>query len=293
MTKFLLPIGFICFLICSCEYSGENNENVKSEDFASDSITEPAFTYLSNNEVEKLINSNQNQFLSAFWPGMTETQCLEVLRYLVDKEKCVAQFSNDQDIYEDIPSKEIKSIKLISKETGFASTTDYKFLYRLRAENKLLVFEMEFNFSSTDSLLGITLLDADLGNMENLNLNDFEYFVDLYSSKYGKPVDKTFKDISPIETIFKTKDYRRYRYLKNGISIELEYMSAYIEDNELESKTNQIHIIYQEYDVTNHYTTYEENRQADIKWKEDQKKKRAKEEKERLKKEKKESLESI
>jgi hypothetical protein len=151
---------------------------------------------------------------------------------------------------------------------------------------------MAFNFGTTDSLWGITLGYADHGNMENLNLHDFEYFIDLYISKYGKPVDKDFKDV-PNFLGFKTKDYRRYRFLKNGISVELEYKSLYSEEIETESKLNQIHIYYKEYNVDDKYITYEENHQANKKLLEDLNKMQEKEEKDRLKKEKEESQGSI
>lgn len=103
--------------------------------------------------------------------------------------------------------------------------------------------------------------------MDNLNLNDFNYFIDLFSSKFGKPIDKTF--ISPFEEFSKSgKDYRRFRFLKNGISVEIEYDSAH--SDEIGDHPNQISIYYTEY-TSEKYTTYAENRKSHMKFKQEQK----------------------
>lgn len=294
IVKYTFQFTFIVLIVFSCKNSvnDKNEEESGHKKKVSDSIPQLSYSYLSDKEVKKLIDSKSNQFLSAFWPGMTEKQCLEVLRYLIDKHKCLAQIHKDKGEDQYLQSREINSIKLISEAGGYESLTNYELLYRLRTEDQLLDFDLELAFGNHDSLIGINLSYVDVESINKINLDDFNYFIKLYSSKYGKPIDKTFEENLPFDFDFETKDYRRYRFLKNGVSIEIEYKSIYSDVDENGSKVNQIYIYYSEY-LGHEYTTYEENRKFTIKWKEKQKKLLQEQQLKQKKKEEENSLDNI
>jgi hypothetical protein len=288
MSKSVFQI-FILLAFLSCTNKGADTERIKIKAGISDSLNQIKYSYLSDKEVEKLIDSKSNQFLSAFWPGMTELQCLEVLRYLIDKEKCsVTKYNYQKDEYIEIPSKSIKSIKLIDNSEDDVSNNKNIFInYKIKSIGKKLFFEMDFDFDLNDSLVRLNLIDFD--KQHNINLTDFNYFVELYSAKYSKPVDKTFKSSFGDPRLI-SKNYRRYRFLKNGVSVEIEYDSEY--NDEFGKHPSQLVIYYSEH-KSEKFITYEENRLNDIKLKEEQKRIEKKQELQKLKKQKEKSLNEI
>lgn len=288
MSKSVFQI-FIFLAFLSCTNKGANNERIKIKEGISDSLNKIKYSYLTDKEVEKLIDSKSNQFLSAFWPGMTELQCLEVLRYLIDKEKCsVTKYNYLEDDYKEIPSKSIKSIKLIcNREDDISNNKNVFINYKIKSIGKKLFFEMDFDFDLNNSLVRLNLIDFD--QQHNINLTDFNYFVELYSSKYGKPIDKTFKgSFGGLD--LNSKNYRRYRFLKNGVSVEIEYDSVH--NDEFGKHPSQLVIYYSEH-KSEKLITYEENRLNHIKLKEEQKRIEKKQELQKLKKQKEKSLNEI
>jgi hypothetical protein len=266
-----------CFLyiLSSCTSSInpiEKTAGIKpnsSED--KDSIQQ--YTYLPNEEIESLLKKQEYKFLNYFWYGMSENECLEVLRYLVDQGKVDAFLRKGND-EEKIFSNNVKRLKVKKQTVGYSYPDESsRIMYLLQGEENSIIFELKFDFGHQGDSLGSLSLTATTNYNEpkEISLRNYNYLVDVFTSKYGKIVDKTNQQWELItETIGKPDVYKRCRFLKYGISVELEYNSGKNLNN---GNINPQLTLYYQLHLDNKFSTYGSYKDNYRNWKEEQKRK--------------------
>lgn len=258
MRLYLLP--YFVFLLFACDQpnGGDKISNKNpGGDEKMDTIIK--YTYKSNSEIEELIEKQSHRFLSYFWYGMSENQTLEVLRYLID-QGTVDAFLRKGDVENSLISKNIKSVKVKNQKVGYSFLTDSpRVMYDIQGKESTIKFEVGFDFGlEYDSLRSLSLIAAPWSNTNgNISLENYNYLVDFFSEKYGKIVDKTSQPwaITP-ELLGEPVEYRRCRFLKNGVSVELEYSSRNSTDGSL---LQQLAIYYMLY-LDDKFSTYDSER---------------------------------
>lgn len=271
---------FLIFLLSEC--SSSNDKRNKNNDIQSNSVkkadTVIQYNYLSNSEIQVLIDKQSNKFLSNFWYGMSEIECLEVLRYLMDLGK-VEAFLRKGNNEEPIISSYIKGIKVKNHNVGYASESS-RIMYLIQGKESPIIFEINFDFGmKSDSLISLSLSATPRHNSNQIiSLENYNYFTDIFSKKYGKIIDRTNQQFALLTKTFGKPDvYKRCRFLKNGISIELEYSSGNNSGNV--DIIPHLYISYQ-LNLDNKFSTYESTRKM---YQEFEKKNIMKEEQEREK----------
>ena len=78
-----IKLIFCClYLVSSCNSSNDPVE--KTADIKPNSSEEKdsikQYSYMSNEDIEALLEKKEYKFLNYFWYGMSENECLEVLR---------------------------------------------------------------------------------------------------------------------------------------------------------------------------------------------------------------------
>jgi hypothetical protein len=260
MRLYFLP--YFLFLLFACDQP-TGSDDISKENSGSDEKTDTIieYTYKSNSEVEELIEKQSHRFLSYFWYGMSENQCLEVLRYLMD-QGTVDAFLLKGDEKDPLEPREIKSCKVKNQTVGYSFPTDSpRIIYHIQMKESTLNFEVNFNFGlKDDSLLSLSMTTLSWHNtIADISLKNYNYLVEIFSEKYGKIVDHTsqelagFADLNPSS---KLVEYRRCRFLKDGISVELEYTSKKPEYE----NSYQIFTIYYSLHLDKKFSTYDDDR---------------------------------
>jgi hypothetical protein len=211
--------------LSGCTYEQDKIDD--HHDGSPEKVTTKKAVYLSDLEVEKWMNSHSPQFLFFFWEGMQKSQCIEVLRYMFDKGDCQI-FRQDGSKIETIDRNLIKELTLDSNGDCYLNGIEYKLTYSLVSTNKVLPFELELGFNGpADCLNQVSLRLVDWNGKLNLNLDDFNYLLELYTSKYGKPKDKTDHEYFLNDFFTVGKDFRKIKFLKDKLEIELSFDSKH------------------------------------------------------------------
>jgi hypothetical protein len=148
-------------------------------------------------------------------------------------------------------------------------------MYSIQGKKSSIKFELKFDFGlEHDSLRSLTLSATPIYNSsENIVLTNYNYLMDIFSLKYGRIVDKTTQEWELLSKhMGKTDEYKRCRYLKNGVSVELEYSCG---KNSSDGNLLPHLTIYYQLHLDEKFSTYESSRKSYEKFeKENDRKKR-------------------
>jgi hypothetical protein len=227
---------------------------------------------MSNEDIEALLDKKEYKFLNYFWYGMSENECLEVLRYLMDQGKVDAFLRKGND-EERIFSNNVKRLKVKNQTVGYSYPDESaRIMYLLQGEGNSINFELKFDFGHQgDSLLSLSLSATTIYNEpKEITLNNYGYLVNVFTKKYGKAVDKTNQQYELMtETFGKPDLYRRCKFLKYGLSVELEFSSG---KSTNDGNIPQFHLYYHLH-LDKKFSTYQSSRDNYRHFKEEQKRK--------------------
>jgi len=174
MRAYLSFLFFICSFLFSC-----NNNDIKEEssveqiqgaDSQMDSEQTPENEFLTNSEVESLIDANEPLFLSAFWIGMTKEESIQIIRFLLDKQEIsgiIYSFSSSD--YEELGTKKLKNTEFDQDKIRLHCL--------LTPKNKTLKCDVDLNFNEIN---GENILESiHISATSQVKLIDFENFIDL------------------------------------------------------------------------------------------------------------------
>ena len=227
----------ICSIIYSCkskkvqeENAIDNQENNYSEE---QFLPTPENIFLTNSDVEVLIQANNPQFLSAFWVGMTKGESIEIIRYLLEKKELSGLIYNFSSLdYEELGIEKLKNPDF---------DQDRILLHCLltpKVKTLKCGLDLSFNSENGDTILESIRVSA----INQVNLRDFENFVGLYEKKYGRPTEAI--KTKPKNSIIPTGDiYRNYSFKKDNTIITISYSSEH--ETEGLVSPDQIHILYE------------------------------------------------
>jgi hypothetical protein len=253
---YLISLSAIIF---AC--SGNNTKNNQNQKTTTQKI-ESRSIFLSNSEVQGLINSNRTFFMG-YWPGMSKDQVNEVTRYLLSKEEI------DGIVYD--PDDDSSSFKWcmdfsvnFNDKCGYRKFKESNF-YLLKSDKskKLTVliggtwFEIVFKYTyinNTNVLSGINLLALSEQTITApIDYRNFERLAKLYIEKYGEPIQKKFNPPNKGSLSFKTEDIEIYIYYLNAESLP---------NFGIGFAPNQIHVEYRNISIINKaITQYQSEKQ--------------------------------
>ena len=234
MLKLFIQIIVISVTIVSCnESKAPTPEKSEPINNGGEIKETPHYSFMSNSQVEQLIKSHSPIFLS-FWIGMTEEDSYEVIRYLIEQGKISGRiFINEKRDFESLSSDNIKDPK-------FKDNARYIYCY-LTLKFETIKCQLNLNFDGQKSLSSITVFVT-----ENVDLQVFNDFVDLYKTKFGNP---TYTRNKPLSDIVPSGDtYRRYSFERGNKLIDITYNSEHRGFGGGLSP-NQIWIIYEDKDI--------------------------------------------
>jgi hypothetical protein len=234
MIKLFIQIIVISVTIVSCNESKAPTPEKREPMNNGGEIKEtPNYSFMSNSQVEQLIKSNSPIFLS-FWIGMAEEDSYEVIRYLIEQGKISGViYSSEERDFESLSSENIK-------DPEFKDNARNIYCY-LTPKSETIKCEFDLNFDGQKSLESIFVTVT-----ENVDLQVFNDFVDLYKTKFGNP---TYKRNKPLSDIFPSGEtYRRYSFERGNKLIDIEYNSEHKGIGGGFSPS-QIHIYYEHKDI--------------------------------------------
>lgn len=236
MSKtFAIQLLVVCIIILSCNQNIENKHITTKENTSNENSSDSESKFLSNTEVEKIISSKENTFLSGFSFGMTEDETIEVIRYLIDKGKMSGEVWN--------PDKQDYDLLYTLNFNTLRTNKSKIYYYNLTPKYKTHKFEVELSFSSQKCIDMISL-----ANTNNVVLNDFDEIVELYTKKYGYPVEKLTTNNGQISLGCDYEVYRRYTFKDSRVKISITYTSECKRDNGGYSPS-MISIIYEDIEI--------------------------------------------
>ena len=274
MSRIKLIFCFLYFL-SSCTSSNDPMEKTTDikPNSSEDKDSMKKYSDMSNEDIEALLDKKEYKFINSFWYGMSENECLEVLRYLIDQGKVDAFLRKGND-EERIFSNNVKMLKVKKHTVGFSYPEESaRIMYLLQGEENSINFELSFDFGlKGDSLLSLSLTATTIYNeAKAITFDNYSYLVNVFTMKYGRAVDKTNQQYELItETFGKSDLYRRCKFLKYGLSVELEYSSGKSSNDG--SIPPQLHLYYQLH-LDNKFSTYQSSQENYRNWKEEQKRK--------------------
>jgi hypothetical protein len=238
MYKYL--IKFFCVLIVLVSCTNPQNKRVIKGVIVNnldqtETIKKTKVSFLNDAEVEKLIQSNNPIFMS-FWLGMTEKESIEIIRYLIEKNKIFGTTNGEQLSRYNIKSPVFKKIG-----GGYSVGESLNLYFYLTPNIESIKCEIELNYDDTEKLESINLLI-----IENTNLEQSNDIINLYTTKYGKP--KFRNDQGTVKDIFPCEIYNRYSFEKDTKLIEITYQSKCNVFGD-EYSPNQIHINYTDKEI--------------------------------------------
>ena len=270
-----IKLIFCClYLVSSCNSSNDPVE--KTADIKPNSSEEKdsikQYSYMSNEDIEALLEKKEYKFLNYFWYGMSENECLEVLRYLIDQGKVVAFLRKRNDEEKILSnSNNIKRLKIKNQTVGFSSPDESsRIMYLLQGQETSINFELSFDFGRHYDLLQSLSLSATTiyNEPKVITFNNYSYLVNVFTMKYGRVVDKTNQQFELITELEGKPDlYKRCRFLKYGLSVELVYNSG---QSSIDGNISHLSLYYQLH-LNNKFTTYESSHDNYRKRKEEQK----------------------
>ena len=234
MCKYLIKLFCFLTILVSCTNSQnkrEINELIVKDLNQTETIKKTKVSFLNDTEVEKLIQLNDPIFMS-FWLGMTEKESIEIIRYLIEKNKIFGTTNGEQLSRYNIKSPVFKKIG-----GGYSVGESLNLYFYLIPNIESIKCEIKLNYDHTEKLESINLLI-----IENTNIEQSNDIINLYTTKYGKPIysndQGTIKDILPCEI------YNRYSFEKDTKLIEITYQSKCKSVFGDKYSPNQIHINY-------------------------------------------------
>jgi hypothetical protein len=229
---FIICVLIIGVFMTSCTQI-EKQKDVEVENYSKEPEhdVEPKYSFMSNYDIEQLIEQHSTTFLS-FWIGMSEEESTEVIRYLIDIGKISGLiYSSEKGDYEELSAFNIKNQAFKNKSR--------KLFYHLSTGRNTLTSEVELTFNNENNKKSLERIS--LAIIDFIDEQDFYDLTALYKSKFGNPVKIQNK---PFSDVIKTGDtYRRYSFEEGDKSIDVEYNSEHTSFNGGKSP-NQIHIYY-------------------------------------------------
>lgn len=221
-------IIYLLLLLSACKNQDNNNENIKEDEFENVSDKKEELIFLSDVEVENMIREHENIFLSSYWAGMSKQQAVEITRYLLDKNMLYGKFFNAN-------SDDSKYISQKSLNIDTFEITDWR--YSLKTLNYFLDADIRFNFNNSNELEGVSLWIIDVDKEKYIEL------VEIFKKKYGAPtrIIQNRNESGPFKY---SKDNAEYTFIKGNQMIRVEYRPKNSGFEGLESKFNEIYIMY-------------------------------------------------
>ncbi len=228
MKKILVIISLL--LLSACKNQDAKNQIINDEEIDNFSESKEVLIFLSDNEVENSINHNECIFLSSYWAGMTKQDAVEVTRYLLDKHLLYGKFFQP---YSEEP-------KYIEKESLNIDTFDRtSWRYSLRTNNYFMDADIQFSFNNSDELDFVSLWINDIDKYK------YNELLDLFKTKYGTPVrnEQNRNQLGPFKY---AKGNAEYTFEKGYQQIRVEYRPKGSGPEGMESKFNDIYIMYED-----------------------------------------------
>jgi hypothetical protein len=241
----VMSITLIAILLgCSSDNSIDENQNINSE------VEQPESIFLSNSEVQGLINSHSTFFMG-YWSGMTKDQVNEVTRYLLSKEEIMGIVYDPDDDSSSLNRCGDFSLDFDGKCDYREFNEDNFYLLKSDESKKFTVliggtrFEIEFNYAymNNQNLLSGIVLSV-LSEQTTSSVIDYENFNEvsqLYQEKYGTPTKKFIN--SP------NKGYLKFN--SGNTQIDVDYSSSEsIPTFGMGYAPNQMRIEYKDLELT-------------------------------------------
>ena len=231
MFKYLIKL--FCFLTFIVSCTNSQNKRVIKEVIVNDLnkseiIKKTKVSFLNDTEVEKLIQLNDPIFMS-FWLGMSEKESIEIIRYLIEKNKIFGTTNGKQ-----LSRHNMKSPVLEKIGGGYSVGESLNLYFYLTPKLESIKCEIRLDYDDNEKLSNIELLI-----IENTNLEQSIDIINLYTKKYGKPKFNKYQG-----KILECEIYNRYSFEKDSKLIDITYKSKcknFIGNDYL---PNQIHINY-------------------------------------------------
>jgi hypothetical protein len=216
----VMSITLIAILLgCSSDNTIDENQNINSE------VEQPESIFLSNSEVQGLINSHSTFFMG-YWSGMTKDQVNEVTRYLLSKEEIMGIVYDPDDDSSSLNICRDFSLDFDGKCKYREFNKDNFYLLKSDKSKKFTVligrtrFDVEFKYAFLNNqnlLSGIVLsVVSEHTTSSYIDYENFNQVAELYQEKYSTPSKKYF-------------DSPNSGYLKfnvGNIQIDVDYSSS-------------------------------------------------------------------
>ena len=237
-TSLFLPIAILAL---SCEESNVTSKQPHVSTNEIDSINEKKeYPYLTNSEVELLIKSKDPNFMSSIWIGMTESESYEILRYLIEKQIIFG------DIYNSHTGKHEPLSRYNIKEPDFKDNNRNLYCFLTPNIKKInCMVDLEFNQLGSEKFLK----SISVSMIQDVTLEDFNDFIQLFTSKYGAPVSKS-NEKPNIPNITIGEVFRRYSFEKENKLVDITFESSHV-DPTFGTSPNHIHIKYEDKTIKN------------------------------------------
>ncbi len=246
-NKFIYLISLSVLIIGCSDDKGSQNQNLEGPI----QKIKPRSIFLSDTEVQDLINSNRTFFMS-YWYGMTKDQVNEVNRYLLSKEEI------DGIVYD--PDDDTSSFQWckdfsldFNNKCGFRKFKKSNYYLLKSDKSKKLTsliggtwFEIDFKYTYLNNkniLSGINLIALSEQTITaSIDYENFERLSKLYIEKYGEPNQKYFNPPNKGGLYYKIEDFEIQVYYRNAESLP---------NFGIGFTPNQIHVEYRDLSIIN------------------------------------------
>jgi hypothetical protein len=222
----LYYIIFICLFSCD---NSEKHPLINSK-------KNVKLNFLSDHQVEKLINQHDCIYLSSYWVGMSHKEAMEITRYLMDRKILTGIIYNVNE------QKEFSINRFTYQKTLNIDTfLMTQWFVRLKTTNYDLNAKTYFDFNSDRQLEQIWQ------KVENTNSDAYQELLDLYKQKYGEGKIPFYKD-EAAEFFNISNGYSIYVFTNDYQQIKVEYIpknSGIFDKN----KSSEINITYEDLNI--------------------------------------------
>lgn len=236
MKKILIISSLL--ILSACINNDANDQNNIDEEIENFSELKEELIFLSDTEVENSINLHECIFLSSYWAGMSKQDAVEVTRYLLDKQLLYGKFFRPYSDESQYVQKESLNIDTFDR-TGWR--------YNLRTNNYFMDADISFSFNNSDELEHVSLW------INDVDKDKYDELLDLFKTKYGTPV-RTVQNRNQFGPFKYAKGNAEYTFANGNQQIRVEYRPKGSGPEGMESKFNDIYIMYEDLRVIDRNT---------------------------------------